>query len=108
MCRLQVDIVEVTTKTALIRSRIPGVEHVINPYTGCGHGCRYCYAVFMGKYSKQHQHAPWGSFVEAKINIVDVLQSELARKRKTGTASCGDTVQDRRECNLHKWGFADT
>lgn len=77
---------EVSTKAALVRSRIPGVEYVINPYTGCGHGCRYCYAVFMGKYSKQHQHAAWGSFVEAKTNIVDVLQGELARKRKTGTA----------------------
>jgi DNA repair photolyase len=40
----------------------------------------------MGKYSKQHQHAPWGSFVEPKINIVDVLRGELSRKRKTGTA----------------------
>ena len=80
------DITEVTTKTALVRSRIPGVEYVINPYTGCGHGCRYCYAVFMGKYSKQHQHAQWGTFVEPKINIVDVLRGELARKRKTCTA----------------------
>ena len=80
------DITEVTTKSALVRSRIPGVEYVINPYTGCAHGCRYCYAVFMGKYLKQHQHSPWGSFVEAKINIVDVLRGELARKRKTGTA----------------------
>jgi hypothetical protein len=79
-------IVEVTTKTALVRSRIPGVEYVINPYTGCGHGCRYCYAVFMAKYSKHHQHAPWGSFVEVKANIVDVLRGELARKRRTGTA----------------------
>ena len=87
------DISEVTAKSALVRSRIPGVEYVINPYTGCGHGCRYCYAVFMGKYSKAHQHASWGEFVEAKVNIVDVLRSELARKRKTGTAmpaaSCG-------------------
>jgi DNA repair photolyase len=40
----------------------------------------------MGKYSKQHQAAPWGSYVEAKTNIVDVLDDELARKRKTGTA----------------------
>ena len=80
------DITEVTTKSALVRSRIPGVEYVINPYTSCAHGCRYCYAVFMGKYSKQHQSAPWGSFVEVKTNIVDVLRGELARKRKTGTA----------------------
>ena len=80
------DITETTTKSALVRSRIPGVEYVINPYTGCGHGCAYCYAVFMRKYSRQHQDAQWGSFVEAKTNIVDVLDQELARKRKTGTA----------------------
>jgi len=80
------DITEVTTKSALVRSRIPSVEYVINPYTGCGHGCRYCYAVFMRKYSRQHQNAPWGSFVEVKTNLVEVLRSELSRKRKTGTA----------------------
>jgi protein gp37 len=41
-----VDIVEVTTKTALVRSRVPGVEFAVNPYTGCGHGCAHCYAMF--------------------------------------------------------------
>jgi len=80
------DIVEVTAKSALVRSRIPGVEYVINPYTGCGHGCRYCYAVFMRQYSREHKNAAWGSFVEVKTNIADLLQSELARKRRTGAA----------------------
>jgi len=80
------DITEITTKIALVRSRIPGVQYVINPYTGCGHGCRYCYAVFMRKYSRQHQTARWGSFVEVKTNIVEVLRAELSRKRKTATA----------------------
>jgi len=80
------DTAEVTTKTALVRSRIPGVDYVINPYTGCGHACRYCYAVFMRKYSKQHQDSKWGSFVEVKANIVDILRDELSHKRKTGNA----------------------
>ena len=80
------DILEVNTKTALVRSRIPGVPYVINPYTGCGHGCRYCYAVFMRKYSRAHQTARWGSFVEVKTNIAEALRAELARKRKTATA----------------------
>ena len=62
------------------------MEYVINPYTGCGHGCRYCYAVFMRKYSRQHRHAKWGSFVEVKTNIVEVLRAELVRKRRTATA----------------------
>ncbi len=30
------DIVEITTKSALVRSRIPGVEYVINPSTMLG------------------------------------------------------------------------
>ena len=80
------DATEVLTKTALVRSRIPGVQYVINPYIGCGHGCRYCYAMFMRKYSRQHQHARWGSFVEVKTNIAEVLRAELRGKRKTATA----------------------
>lgn len=79
------DVVEIQTKSALVKSGIPGVKFVINPYLGCGHGCRYCYAVFMRKYSRQHASVPWGSFVEVKTNIVDVLRLELAKKRKTGS-----------------------
>ena len=77
------DVIEIRIKTALVRSKIPGVDYVINPYLGCGHGCRYCYAVFMRKYSHHHQ-SPWGSFVEAKTNIAEVLNSELPRKKRLG------------------------
>ena len=80
------DVVEIQTKSALVRSGIPGVNFVINPYLGCGHGCRYCYAVFMRKYSRLHANAAWGSFVEAKVKIVDVLRAELAKKRHAGAA----------------------
>jgi DNA repair photolyase len=80
------DIDEIQTKSALVKSRIPGVDYVINPYIVCGHICRYCYAVFMRKYSRQHKNAAWGSFVEVKANIVDVLRAELATKRRVGSA----------------------
>ncbi len=80
------DVVEIQTKSALVRSGIPGVGSVINPYLGCGHGCRYCYAVFMRRHSRLHAHAAWGSFVEVKVNIVDVLRAELAKKRHVGAA----------------------
>lgn len=79
-------IIEITTQSALVRSKIPGVDYVINPFLGCAHGCRYCYAVFMRKYSRQHQKAPWGSFVEVKTNVVEVLRAELSRKRRAGRA----------------------
>ena len=80
------DVTEITVKTALGRSRIPGVDFAINPYLGCAHGCRYCYASFMGKYSRHHPGAPWGSFVEVKVNIAAVLAGELRRRRRPGTA----------------------
>jgi DNA repair photolyase len=79
------DVIEIRIKSALVRSKIPGVDYVINPYLGCGHGCRYCYAVFMRKYS-HYPKSPWGSFVEAKTNIAEVLHSELYRKRRQGRA----------------------
>lgn len=78
------DVREIIIKTALVNSRIPGVDYVINPFLGCAHGCRYCYAIFMRKYSHHHPKAPWGSFVEVKVNIIEVLRSELRRKRQRG------------------------
>lgn len=78
------EVSEILVKNALVRSRIPGVEYVINPYLGCAHGCRYCYAVFMRKYSRHHGQARWGSFVEVKVNLLTVLRAELKRKRRPG------------------------
>jgi DNA repair photolyase len=81
-----VDVTTITTKTALVKSKIPGVDYVINPYLGCGHGCRYCYAMFMRRYARHHAGAPWGSFVEVKANLPGVLAKELARKKHPGEA----------------------
>lgn len=77
-----IDVTEITAKSALVRSKISRVGYVINPYLGCGHGCRYCYATFMRRYSRHHAQAPWGSFVEVKVNIAQVLKEELGRKRQ--------------------------
>lgn len=83
---MKTQVKEIETKSALVRSRIPGVGFVINPYLGCGHGCRYCYATFMRQYSHFNREGRWGEFVEVKANIPGVLAAELARKRKIGTA----------------------
>jgi DNA repair photolyase len=80
------DVTVINAKSALVRSKIPGVDYVINPYLGCAHGCRYCYAVFMRKYSRHHGAAAWGTFVEVKINLPEVLLAEVRRKKKPGRA----------------------
>lgn len=45
-------------------SRLPASEFVINPYVGCPHGCIYCYAEFMRRFT--HHAEPWGTFLDIK------------------------------------------
>lgn len=73
------NIKETTAKSILVQSRLPGVDYVINPYTGCVHGCQYCYANFMKKFG-QHQE-PWGQFTDVKINAPEVLKKEMAKAK---------------------------
>jgi DNA repair photolyase len=70
---------EIQAKSILQKSRLPGVDYVINPYTGCVHGCVYCYARFMKRFT--HHAEPWGSFLDAKVNAPDLLAQLLARRR---------------------------
>lgn len=55
---------EVTAKEILTRSNLPGTDYSANPYTGCEHACRYCYASFMKRFSNHPE--PWGRFVDVK------------------------------------------
>lgn len=66
---------EVQCKTILNRSSIS--DYSLNCYTGCAHGCIYCYARFMQRF---HPHAePWGEFVDVKANAVEALKRQLRR-----------------------------
>jgi len=75
----------VEAKTVLVRSKLPGAEFVVNPYTGCAFGCQYCYASFIGRFVGE-QVDNWGNYVYAKINAVSVFEAELARVRRDGRA----------------------
>lgn len=68
---------EVQAKSILNPSKV--YPYVINPYTGCQHGCSYCYARFMKRFTGHRE--PWGEFVDVKVNAVDLLRREVARKR---------------------------
>jgi DNA repair photolyase len=68
---------EITVRTALSKSGIPDREYCINPYVGCIHRCRYCYATFMKRFTGHME--PWGSFVDVKVNAPEVLQRQLRK-----------------------------
>ncbi len=68
---------EIKAKTVLSISKV--YPYTLNPYLGCQHGCSYCYARFMKKYSGHSE--PWGKFVDIKINAPELLKKEIARKK---------------------------
>ncbi|MFH0836512.1 MAG: radical SAM protein [Candidatus Aenigmatarchaeota archaeon] len=70
---------EIRARQCLTKSKLPGVDYSINPYVGCEHGCDYCYAVFMKKFTSQK--GEWGEFVDVKINLHQVLRYELKAMR---------------------------
>ncbi|MCX8116888.1 MAG: radical SAM protein [Desulfobacterota bacterium] len=81
---------EVLVKTVLTRTAISGFDYCLNPYVGCGHGCRYCYASFMKRFTGHRE--PWGEFVDVKVNAVFRLKEQLKRARR-GVVALG-TVTD--------------
>ena len=55
---------EIGTKNPLTKSDLPVSDYSLNPYLGCEHGCKYCYACFMKRFTGHEE--PWGSFVDVK------------------------------------------
>jgi len=70
-------ITEIECKSLLNKSGL--ADYAVNCYAGCEHGCRYCYARFVTRFS--HPGEPWGSFVDVKVNAPSVLAREVKRKK---------------------------
>jgi DNA repair photolyase len=69
---------EITAKSILSKSRI--YDYALNAYVGCQHGCVYCYAKFMKRFTGHRE--PWGEFVDVKINAPELLEREVRNKKK--------------------------
>ncbi|MDR2779230.1 MAG: radical SAM protein [Puniceicoccales bacterium] len=55
----------ITTNNYLSISKLTGMDFTINPYVGCPHACKYCYALFMKRFTNHGE--PWGDFVDVKL-----------------------------------------
>ena len=67
---------EISAKSALSKSQV--YDYAVNPYRGCSHACRYCYAAFMRRFTGHRE--PWGEFVDVKINAPELLAKEIKKK----------------------------
>lgn len=61
---MKIIIKDIKVKTILTKSNLPVSDYSVNPYTGCAHSCKYCYASFMKRFSNHGE--PWGKFVDIK------------------------------------------
>lgn len=69
---------KVQAKSYLTKSKLPASDYVINPYVGCPHACKYCYASFMKRFTGHSEE--WGSFLDVKECEKAIDRSKLAGK----------------------------
>lgn len=77
----------IQTKDYLTKSNLPESDFVINPYVGCPHGCKYCYACFMKRFTNHNEE--WGKFIDIKQ-----CSKPISAKRLTGKSVFLSSVTD--------------
>ncbi|KAB8136230.1 radical SAM protein [Gracilibacillus oryzae] len=57
-----------------------GFTHSLNPYSGCGFSCLYCYVREMP--IQRFKDLPWGTWVDIKTNATENYKNEIQKLRK--------------------------
>lgn len=68
----------IEVKDYVTKSNLPASDYVINPYVGCPHGCKYCYACFMKRFTKHDEE--WGTFIDIKHCSKPISKKKLEKK----------------------------
>lgn len=69
---------KITVKDLVTKSNLPASDYVINPYVGCPHACKYCYACFMKRFTNHREE--WGSFIDIKLCDKPISSKKLQGK----------------------------
>ncbi|MFX1589513.1 MAG: radical SAM protein [Promethearchaeota archaeon] len=76
-------------KSIITKSNIPSIDFVINPYIGCQHGCIYCYAEFMKRFTN-HKGDKWGQFLDIKTFNYDKIKPQRYNGKRVLLSSVTD------------------
>lgn len=88
---------EITVKDYLTKSNLPTIDYVINPYVGCPHGCKYCYASFMKRFTGHDEE--WGTFIDIKRcdKKIDVKKLENKSLFISSVTDCYNEYEEKYE-----------
>ena len=67
-------------RAALNRVTGMGFHWSLNPYMGCAHRCPFCYVRGFERRADRPSDERYGTNIRVKVNVVDVLRTELARR----------------------------
>lgn len=68
----------IEVKDYVTKSNLPASDYVINPYIGCPHACKYCYACFMKRFTGHNEE--WGTFIDVKMCTKPISKKKLENK----------------------------
>ncbi len=90
------EVTEIRCKSLINRVNAPDFHFrwTINPYRGCRHACRYCYARSTHQYWGMDAGADFERQIFAKVNAAAVLRDELSRPKWQGEPIAIGTASD--------------
>ena len=91
----------VETKNIMTKSNLPVGGYSVNPYVGCTHGCKYCYASFMKRFTGHTE--PWGTFLDVK-HWLEIKNPQKYRGQRIviGSVTDGYLPQEKQFQNTRK------
>lgn len=84
----------IEVKNILIKSNLPVSDYSVNPYIGCTHACKYCYASFMKRFTNHTE--PWGEFLDIKL-WPDIKNPQKYKGKELFMSSVTDPYQPAEE-----------
>jgi DNA repair photolyase len=81
---MRVDYREEPCRSALNRVKGMAFQWSLNPYMGCVHRCTFCYVRAFEQRADRPSDDRYGTSIRIKVNVVEVLRRELARRSWAG------------------------
>ena len=92
---------EIKVNDYLTKSNLPASDYVINPYIGCTHGCKYCYASFMKRFTGHKED--WGDFVDIKLCDKKINLNKISKKSVflSSVTDCYNQLEEKYKLTRH-------